>query len=401
MDGEDGEDFTPSEPTSEEGCDTFVEGGRTFTASTGDDIICGDERRNRINADDGNDTVFGKGSNDTLNGDRGDDALHGGDGDDVLRGGPGKDDLYGNGGNDDFEGGPGNDYMDGGDGNDVFWSLVHGVADGSDDFVGGDGIDTLTFAMVSGAEDVDAPDGWTAGDFTATTMPGDFNDDAAATNPDLSVSLMSGITDFDADNSDVYEGIENLTGSIYDDYLVGDSGDNVINGLAGNDRIEAGAGDDTINPGAGDDFVDGGEGSDTLVVTAATDLSDATTVATNRSIENLQGGVSTSGFALEGNDEANMLTGSSAAGDTLTGNDGKDIFVVVKTGGIDTIADFSITTGATDMIYFKGFDGAKSVTVGTVAGDNDNLNVDGVAVVIVTDAAAAVIVANNLYKFVD
>ena len=396
--GPPGMDLTedPDEPVSEEGCEDFAEGGRTFTGSTGDDVICGDERRNRINADDGDDIVYGKGGNDTLNGDRGDDTLNGGDGDDVLRGGTGNDDLLGDGGKDDFEGGPGNDYMDGGDGDDTFWSLVHGVDDGSDDFVGGDGTDLLSFEKAFDATGVTAPSTWTPADFTATNVVSESN------TPELSINLMSGITDFEVGEkviSDVYEGIENLTGSIYDDYLVGDAGDNVIKGLAGNDRIEAGAGNDTIDPGAGTNYVDGGEGNDTLVVTSDTSLAETAITDANKSIENLQGAGDTA-LTLTGDGKANMLTGSSA-GDTLTGGAGKDIFVVVNGGGLDTITDFAIATGSTDMIYFKGFKGEMEVTHSPQAGTNDNLNVDGEAAVTVTDTAAAVIIANDLYKFID
>ena len=381
-------------PVSEEGCDTFVEGGRTYTASTGDDIICGDERRNRINANDGNDSVFGRGSNDTLNGERGDDKLYGGEGDDILRGGAGNDDLYGEAGSDDFEGGPGDDYMEGGEGNDTFWSLVWGIDDGSDDFAGGGGTDLLTLEKAFGAEDVDVADGIVAEDFDASA------DITTSNEPDFTINLSSGITDFTATVSDVFEGIENLTGSIYDDYLTGDSGDNVIKGLAGNDLIKGGEGDDTIDPGAGRNSVDGGGGSDTLVVAASTNLTDSAVMAANKSIENLQGSGSDS-LTLVGDANANMITGGDGV-DALTGGEGKDIFVVVKGAGVDTITDFSITQGSTDMIYFKGFgSGTPKVTVGTVTGDNDNLNVDGEAAVVITDAAAAVIVPNKLYKFVD
>ncbi|MBM9531952.1 hypothetical protein JWG42_17505, partial [Desulfoprunum benzoelyticum] len=69
---------------------------------------------------------------------------------------------------------------------------------------------------------------------------------------------------------DVLTGIENLTGSDYNDVLTGDSDANVLNGLAGDDAITAGAGD----------TVDGGAGLDVLCSSdAALDIVDSTTIS--------------------------------------------------------------------------------------------------------------------------
>ena len=47
--------------------------------------------------------------------------------------------------------------------------------------------------------------------------------------------------------------IENLTGSAFDDHLIGDNGDNVLIGLGGDDQLTGGGGDDVLDGGDGVD----------------------------------------------------------------------------------------------------------------------------------------------------
>src|SRR5205085_2040915 len=60
---------------------------------------------------------------------------------------------------------------------------------------------------------------------------------------------------------DTLTGIENLTGSLFDDVLTGSSSNNVLNGLDGNDVLNGGNGADTLV---------GGSGADSFVFTALT-----------------------------------------------------------------------------------------------------------------------------------
>jgi Ca2+-binding RTX toxin-like protein len=62
---------------------------------------------------------------------------------------------------------------------------------------------------------------------------------------------------------DTLSGIENLTGSGYNDTLSGDSGDNVITGGLGNDKLAGGNGSDTFiyHVGDGNDTLAGGAGA--------------------------------------------------------------------------------------------------------------------------------------------
>jgi Ca2+-binding RTX toxin-like protein len=77
---------------------------------------------------------------------------------------------------------------------------------------------------------------------------------------------------------DMLVGIENITGSAFDDTITGNAQANVLDGGDGNDTLNGGAGNDTLNGGAGDDSMVGGTGTDT--VSYAGTLSTATVGAT-------------------------------------------------------------------------------------------------------------------------
>jgi Ca2+-binding RTX toxin-like protein len=63
---------------------------------------------------------------------------------------------------------------------------------------------------------------------------------------------------------DTLSGIENLTGSDFDDTLTGDNNVNRLVGGEGADHIYGGGGNDIILTGGGYDYVDGGAGVDTV-----------------------------------------------------------------------------------------------------------------------------------------
>ena len=64
--------------------------------------------------------------------------------------------------------------------------------------------------------------------------------------------------------SDTVSGIENLTGSKYNDKLTGSSGANRLDGGSGNDTLSGGSGNDTLIGGTGNDTLIGGAGKDSL-----------------------------------------------------------------------------------------------------------------------------------------
>jgi Ca2+-binding RTX toxin-like protein len=159
-----------------------------------------------------------------LQGTAGNDMITGTSLDDMILGLAGNDRLYGEGGNDTLDGGLGDDYLLGGR--------------GADTLIGGAGIDTASYA-----------------------------NSGAAVRVDLRFSLGYGA---DAER-DTFNGIENLTGSNFDDDLNGDAGDNTLNGGLGNDFLVGGRGQDILIGGAGKDRLfgdsDGGYARDIFMIT--------------------------------------------------------------------------------------------------------------------------------------
>jgi len=166
---------------------------------------------------DGRDTLYGNGGSDTLYGDGGADTLEGGTQDDMLYGGDGNDRLEGDGGNDTLDGGSGADILD-----------------------GGDGTDTVTYENAYSG---------------------------------VALSLVSGGTSGDAEG-DIYDRIEQVIGTSFDDTILGTNGNDILDGGDGGaDYIDGGAGNDIImagqngkyRPDAVTDTLYGGSGSDTFV----------------------------------------------------------------------------------------------------------------------------------------
>lgn len=224
----------------------------------------------------------------------GDDILYGDDNPNILNGGAGDDRLFGRGGNDTLWGAGGNDYIDGGPGN-----------------------DTADYRFAAGGIVVNL--GATSG--PQATNDGDGGQD----------TLVS---------------IEYISGSQFDDVIVGDAGDNQLLGNGGNDTIRGGAGNDRLNGGDGDDLLDGGPGNDTAIYSGAAaavsvDLAMAGPQDTGGggrdtliSIENLTG--SAFNDTLFGDAAANVLAGG-AGDDYLNGRGGLDSYY--GDDGNDTIED--------------------------------------------------------------
>ena len=156
-------------------------------------------------------------------------------GPDVLVGTPGPDVILGLGGKDLLSGLGGADILCGGNGDDV---LAGGAGD--DDLFGGAGIDTADYSS--------APFGVVV---------------------DLALGVSAG-----GDGSDSISGVENVTGSDYDDELSGDSGPNVLRGRPGFDDLDGRGGDDSLNGGSQDDFLTGGPGDDALIGGNGIDVAD-------------------------------------------------------------------------------------------------------------------------------
>ncbi|MDB5433647.1 MAG: Hemolysin-type calcium-binding repeat-containing protein, partial [Caulobacter sp.] len=282
-------DMTSGTTTSLAGNDTF-DGFENVIGTTGDDVLSGDAGANQLTGGLGNDTVIGQG---------GDDALYGGDGDDLMRGGAGNDNVFG---------GDGNDYMSGGEG---------------DDFIdGGFGINRAAFNL--SASDVQ----------TGVTV-------------NLS---WQGIVQDTGHGLDIIKNVQDLSGTIYADTLLGDSHDNWIWGLGGNDTIQADSGNDLIQLGAGNSDLNGDQGEDTASFIDYVNGNGQTGVTvslllpngpqqtglgamTLRSIEDLSG--SAYNDTLTGDAGANRLAGA-AGSDILIGGGGDDILLGDGITTVDT-----------------------------------------------------------------
>jgi Ca2+-binding RTX toxin-like protein len=137
-------------------------------------------------------------------------------GNDKLRGTAGKDVICGLAGNDALSGWEGDDVLIGGKGDDA----VYGGSD-NDTLSGGPGTDTASYL---GA--------------------------ATAVEASLTTNFATG------QGSDVFVGIEHLTGTAFEDTLEGSNRANVLEGLGGNDVLR-------VREGRDNDTADGGTGSDT------------------------------------------------------------------------------------------------------------------------------------------
>ncbi|WP_295578622.1 CARDB domain-containing protein, partial [uncultured Lamprocystis sp.] len=141
--------------------------------------------------------------------------------------------------------------------------------------------------------------------------------------------------------TDTLTGIENLTGSRFNDRLTGNAGANVLDGGLGNDTLSGGAGADTAAFGSATAAV-----TATLTATGGQATGGAGT-DTLSGIENLTG--SAFNDRLTGNAGANVLNGG-AGGDTLTGGDGSDTYYIDHTGDLVTESN-ATATGGIDTVY--------------------------------------------------
>ena len=198
------------------------EGNDKVLGMAGNDVVVGGNGNDLLYGNSGNDTVSGGNDNDDVRGGKGNDVASGGEGNDTVRGNSGDDVIAGDEGDDLIWGGQGHDTLADGDGSDNVngnsgYDLIY-AGDGDDLYVGGSGRDTLNFSLAG-----------------------------AGVQADLDNDLAVGM------GTDTLDGIENLTGSNWNDLLVGDKEVNVINGGAGDDIIAGKRGSDVLTGGDGDD----------------------------------------------------------------------------------------------------------------------------------------------------
>jgi Ca2+-binding RTX toxin-like protein len=370
-----------------------------------DDTLIGDSNSNTLSGGAGNDTLSGGAGADTLEGGSGvDTASYTGAGSGVIAsltgGGTGGDaagdsyagieNLTGSAYGDTLVGDANNNTLSGGDGNDT---LIGGA--GADILDGGSGTDTASYADAGAAVAASLASGGTVGDAAGDsyagienlvgssyddTLTGDANDNiltggsgadalsggggsdtASYANAAASVtaSLGSGGAEGDA-AGDSYSGIENLTGSAYDDTLTGDANNNVLTGGAGDDILEGRAGADIFIGGTGNNTASYVNATESITASLADSSANTGTDALGDSytdIHNLSGSAYDDTLIGDGND--NILVGG-VGGDTLVGGAGSDTASYANaTAGVratlDPLYDF-INTGDAGGDTFTGIE---------------------------------------------
>jgi hypothetical protein len=262
--------------------------------------------------------------------------VYGGDGDDSIRGGMGNDSLYGNAGNDTF--------------------LNATADDGSDVFAGGAGTDTVSYA------------GRTA-QVLADINPTGF----VAVGGDLTAVTFDGTADYDID------------------VRVDDSADGVINGSDATLNIAAANATDLANAltllNADADATTGGvtfsvDPRNRLIIKGAASF--AVLSGQDEAALGLTAGIYTSTFGDADDGESgeaddlqedieNLIGGSHASGDTLTGNDASN--VITGGAGADIISGGLGAASCTgDVDVLNGGDGNDSFLMGSVADCGDEIN---------------------------
>ncbi|MFM9864171.1 MAG: beta strand repeat-containing protein, partial [Micropepsaceae bacterium] len=347
-----------------------------FSGSVFDDAFYADANANRLVGNGGNDWLEGRGGADVIDGSIGEDVaaygssaavslnlatntFTGGDanGDtlidieglsgsqfaDSITGDALANRLYGLGGNDTIVAGGGNDLLDGGLGDDVLTGdqgndtaayagnaavalslLLLGPQDtlgagidtlsGIENVTGGNGNDTLT-----GNEGANVLNGF-HGDDTLDGGAGSDTASYAGVAAGVTVSLtVAGAQSTGGAGIDTLTGIENLTGSAFNDTLTGNANDNVLAGGFGQNVLDGGAGNDTVS--YADLYIESGLHGVNVSVSETGSQWNLGGFDTYISIENLVG--SRYRDALVGDENANALYGGDE-NDNLTGFGGDD-----------------------------------------------------------------------------
>ncbi|MGF6230196.1 Ca2+-binding RTX toxin-like protein [Inquilinus ginsengisoli] len=282
--------------------------------------------------------------------------INGDDNPNVINGTVANDIINGLGGDDVLDGGIGQDQLFGGQGDDVLYA---GRSDQT--FDGGDGVDTVTFSHL--------PWGGTA-------------------------TLVTGSARMGNPYANLYDliGIENLTGTNFNDELTGNSGANVLRGEGGNDLLRGGAGADSLIGGGGVDTATYSESASgvTVDLAAGTGMGGDAGGDTLAGIENVTGSKA-GGDTLTGDSGSNVL-GGLAGDDLLRGGAGND--TLEGGAGIDTLdgGDGVDTVSYLDDPYGAIVD----LTLGIGAGsDNQPDTLIGIENVIGTIYGGDVLTGNN------
>ncbi|OYX42885.1 MAG: hypothetical protein B7Z02_10590 [Rhodobacterales bacterium 32-67-9] len=271
----------------------FVPDAGTVTTLTSASVVSGPSYGGSLYGTSANETISGSGASEVIFG--GATTSPTGTGNDTISAGAGNDTVYAGDGNDSISGGSGTDSIDGGAGTDT--ASYSGAASG------------------------------------------------------VNVNLAYGSGSLGDAAGDSLTGVENLSGSGYNDYLVGDGGANSITGGGGADSLVGGAGADTLDGGSGDDLLRGGAGNDSLLGGIGND--------------SLSGGLGSD--TIDGGDGNDTILGGAAGGQEGIGGAGTigSSFTAISLGtfaDVDSAEGNGISEGASNLLGTYGSSGAPLYT---------------------------------------
>jgi Ca2+-binding RTX toxin-like protein len=324
---------------------------------------------------------------------------------DAIYGLAGNDAISGLGGDDRIDGGGGNDTMTGGSGNDIY---VVGSSGDLIDEASGDGMDTvestMSFSLSSATQIIGNVEHLTllgtaalsgkgnsfANQITGNsgnnvleglagsdTLNGGLGLDTASyitSTAAVTVNLLTGSGSGSDAEADLLISIENLTGSNFNDTLIGNNVNNVLNGGLGTDTVSyaAAAAGVRVNLALKTAQNTVGDGVDTLIA-----------------VENLIG--SAYDDVLTGSFAANAISGGggndsiqgAGGNDTMTGGEGLDVFrfetILNATSNRDLITDFNpvedrieLENAVFNAITATGSLSASAFTIGSSATTNSH-----------------------------
>ena len=244
------------------------DGNDSLAGYAGDDLLWGGAGNDWLLGGTGHDALYAEGmalgeeddiaALNRLEGEEGNDSLFGGRGLDLLFGGNGADFFYGGHGHDSLEGGAGNDTLIGSDGDDM---LVGGG--GTDSIEGGSGNDRIVWT-----DNLDRLDGGDGFDWLIVSA-GLFVDLGLMENQIVGGAWATG---FEAVDGGSATASMTLLGSADGSYLISGVGNDRLFGGAGDDILQSGAGSDTLNGGTGANILEGGTGNDLYIGVGPDDL---------------------------------------------------------------------------------------------------------------------------------
>ncbi len=240
-------------------------GNDKIYGDSSNDTIYGGKGNDYIDGGSGNDKIYGQYGTNTLKGGSGNDTITGGTGKDKIYGTSGKNYLYGKNGNDSIYGGSGNDYIWGGAGNDYINAgkgtnyIYFNENEGTDTIVNGNGTDTLVLSKETSFNNVTVS--YSNNDVILTysnstiTLKNYIDNNHSAKKIKVN-GITKTIDDILPYNIVTREpGSHNLVGTKYKDSIVSNKFNDTIQAFAGNDYIEVNLYNTTIYAGKGNDFI--------------------------------------------------------------------------------------------------------------------------------------------------